>query len=311
MKWGWIVAACILGGWLAARRHRQQRWFQIAELAAIAAALLIGLGVVHLPNLEKLIEDAGTALGPWTYLLVGFLAFAETGAFLGFVAPGETAVIVGGLVAGQGEISLLVLIAVVWVCAGSATSPLRARAPARPRVAAAPRRAAEDHRRAPGPGRALLRAARQPHDPGRSLPRLCVAAAAVHRRCVAVEPAPLPALRHPRRRAPGGHLQRPRLRLLALVRPADHVRLARPVRARERRRDHRGRVVALVQLRRDPAKRAAVRDWLSAALREPVLAAVGRVAGPLGAASAARPQAVGPAAPSPPALLPGRARASS
>src|SRR3954468_8974078 len=117
MKWGWIVGACILAGWLAARRHKQERWFQDVELAAIAAALLIGVGVIHLPNLEKLIEDLGTALGPWTYLLVGFLAFAETGAFLGFIAPGETAVIVGGLVAGQGKISLLVLIAVVWVCA--------------------------------------------------------------------------------------------------------------------------------------------------------------------------------------------------
>jgi undecaprenyl-diphosphatase len=117
MKWGWIVAACLLAGWLVARRHRQKRWLQVAELAAIAVALLIGFGVIHLPNLEKLLEDIGTALGPWTYLLVGFLAFAETGAFLGFIAPGETAVIVGGLVAGQGEISLLVLIAVVWVCA--------------------------------------------------------------------------------------------------------------------------------------------------------------------------------------------------
>jgi membrane protein DedA with SNARE-associated domain/membrane-associated phospholipid phosphatase len=117
MKWGWIVAACILAGWVAARRHRQKRWLQAVELTATAVALLIGFGVIHLPKLEKLLEDIGTALGPWTYLLVGFLAFAETGAFLGFIAPGETAVIVGGLVAGQGEISLLVLFAVVWVCA--------------------------------------------------------------------------------------------------------------------------------------------------------------------------------------------------
>src|SRR4051812_46089890 len=117
MKWGWIVAACVLAGWLAARRHRQARWFQALELVAIAAALAIGIGLVHLPKLEKLIEDAGTALGAWTYLLVGALAFAETGAFLGFIAPGETAVIVGGLVAGQGRISLLVLIGVVWGCA--------------------------------------------------------------------------------------------------------------------------------------------------------------------------------------------------
>jgi undecaprenyl-diphosphatase len=117
VKWSWIVGACVLAGWLVARRHRQARWFQALEVAAIAGALAVGVGLVHLPDFEKLIEDAGTALGSWTYLLVGALAFAETGAFLGFIAPGETAVIVGGLVAGQGKISLLVLIGIVWACA--------------------------------------------------------------------------------------------------------------------------------------------------------------------------------------------------
>ena len=79
--------------------------------------MLVGTGVIHLPNIEKLIEDVGTRLGHWTYLLVGVLAFLETGAFIGLVAPGETAVLVGGVVAGQGQISLLVLIAIVWTCA--------------------------------------------------------------------------------------------------------------------------------------------------------------------------------------------------
>ena len=116
MKWTWLAAAAVLAGWLVARRHKQQRWFQIAELVVIAVALLIGVGVIKLPNFEKVLEDVGQALGPWTYLVVGVLAFLETGAFLGFVAPGETAVIVGGLVAGQGQISLLALIAIVWVC---------------------------------------------------------------------------------------------------------------------------------------------------------------------------------------------------
>ena len=57
------------------------------------------------------------------------LAFLETGAFVGLIAPGETTVIVGGLVAGQGEISLFVLIALVWVCAvaGDVTSYLLGR----------------------------------------------------------------------------------------------------------------------------------------------------------------------------------------
>ena len=124
MKFSWLAAAVVLAGWLIARRHKQARWFQVAELVAIAAAVLIGTGVVHLPNFEKLLEDAGQALGTWTYLVVGLLAFAETGAFLGFIAPGETAVLVGGLVAGQKQISLIVLIAIVWACAvgGDVTS---------------------------------------------------------------------------------------------------------------------------------------------------------------------------------------------
>jgi membrane protein DedA with SNARE-associated domain len=117
VKFTWLAAAAVLAGWLIARRHKQARWFQAVEVVVIAAALLIGFGVIHLPNFEKLLEDAGQALGTWTYLVVGLLAFAETGAFLGFIAPGETAVLVGGLVAGQGQISLVVLIAVVWGCA--------------------------------------------------------------------------------------------------------------------------------------------------------------------------------------------------
>jgi undecaprenyl-diphosphatase len=116
VKFTWLLAAVVIAGWLVVRRHRQHRWVQVVEVGAIAGAVLVGVGVVELPDFEHLLEDAGRALGRWTYLAVGLLAFLETGAFLGFVAPGETAVIVGGLVAGQGQISLLVLIAIVWVC---------------------------------------------------------------------------------------------------------------------------------------------------------------------------------------------------
>src|SRR3954453_21848032 len=116
IKFTWLLAAVALAGWLITRRHKQERWFQVVELVAIAGFLVVGLGIVHLPNFEKVLEDVGSSLGQWTYLVVGFLAFAETGAFIGFVAPGETAVIVGGLVAGQGQISLLALIAIVWAC---------------------------------------------------------------------------------------------------------------------------------------------------------------------------------------------------
>jgi membrane protein DedA with SNARE-associated domain/membrane-associated phospholipid phosphatase len=124
VKWTWLLGAVALGGYLLARRRSHGRVTLIAGSIVVAAALAIGAGLIHLPNLEKVIEDAGTALGRWTYLLVGALAFLETGAFIGLVAPGETAVLVGGLVAGQGRISLAVLIAIVWGAAvlGDVTS---------------------------------------------------------------------------------------------------------------------------------------------------------------------------------------------
>jgi membrane protein DedA with SNARE-associated domain/membrane-associated phospholipid phosphatase len=68
-------------------------------------------------DFEKLLEDLSTSLGDWTYVLVGALAFLETGAFVGLVFPGETAVLLGGAVAGQGETSIVITIAIVWFCA--------------------------------------------------------------------------------------------------------------------------------------------------------------------------------------------------
>jgi len=52
------------------------------------------------------------------------MAFLETGAFVGLIAPGETVVIAAGVIAGQGEIDLIPLIGLVWVCAvlGDTTS---------------------------------------------------------------------------------------------------------------------------------------------------------------------------------------------
>jgi undecaprenyl-diphosphatase len=124
VKWTWLLGAVALGGYLLARRRAHGRITLVAGWIVVAAAIAVGAGLIHLPNLEKLIEDAGKALGRWTYLFVGVLAFLETGAFVGLVAPGETAVLVGGLVAGQGRISLVVLIAIVWTAAvlGDVTS---------------------------------------------------------------------------------------------------------------------------------------------------------------------------------------------
>jgi membrane protein DedA with SNARE-associated domain/membrane-associated phospholipid phosphatase len=100
------------------------------ERTGLAVLVAIALGVYSsgllpdLPDPKKAIVDIAQALGPWTYALVGALAFLETGAFVGLVAPGETVVIAGGVIAGQGEISLIPLIGLVWACAilGDTTS---------------------------------------------------------------------------------------------------------------------------------------------------------------------------------------------
>ncbi len=75
-------------------------------------------------DLQNLLEEISNTLGAWTYLLVGFFAFAETGAFVGLVVPGETTMLLGGAVAGQGAIDVYLLIAIAWFAAwvGDTTS---------------------------------------------------------------------------------------------------------------------------------------------------------------------------------------------
>ncbi len=66
---------------------------------------------------EALLDSLGAGLGPWSYALVGGLAFLETSAFIGLIAPGELAVVLGGVLAGRGQMELPLLIAVVWAAA--------------------------------------------------------------------------------------------------------------------------------------------------------------------------------------------------
>jgi undecaprenyl-diphosphatase len=98
----------------------------LIALGAAAVALgyyLISRQLGHL-DLQGLLEDVSNTLGAWTYLLVGFFAFAETGAFVGLVVPGETVMLLGGAVAGQGAIDIYLLIAIAWFAAwaGDTTS---------------------------------------------------------------------------------------------------------------------------------------------------------------------------------------------
>jgi membrane protein DedA with SNARE-associated domain/membrane-associated phospholipid phosphatase len=117
VKPGFLVAAALVLAVLV--RRRGKHGLETKALAGLLAAGLAvyGSGVVDLPNVEKLIEDLGQSLGRWTYLLVGALAFLETGAFVGLIAPGEFTIILGGVIAGQGRINIVVLVGLVWACA--------------------------------------------------------------------------------------------------------------------------------------------------------------------------------------------------
>src|SRR5437763_8698637 len=116
-----VVAVLLAGGALLRRKRLGGGRFGIALVLAAGLAVY-GSGVLMHVNIQKGIEDLANALGKWTYALVGFMAFAETGAFIGLVAPGEFTVILGGVIAGQGTINIWVLIAIVWVCTLSGDS---------------------------------------------------------------------------------------------------------------------------------------------------------------------------------------------
>ncbi|MCW3012187.1 MAG: phosphatase family protein [Solirubrobacterales bacterium] len=117
MKPLWLVGAVALAAYLVLRRRKLEPTLLVGGALGVVGGLVYGSGLIEFPDLEKLLEDLGNTLGPWTYLLVGGLAFLETGAFVGLLAPGETTIIVGGVVAGQGEIDIVALIGLVWFCA--------------------------------------------------------------------------------------------------------------------------------------------------------------------------------------------------
>jgi undecaprenyl-diphosphatase len=125
-----LVAAYVVWRWRKLSLERKALGVVIVLALAIYASGVLSA----LPDPKKAIEDIAQALGPWTYALVGVAAFLETGAFVGLVAPGETIVMAAGVIAGQGEIDLLPLIGLVWVCAvlGDTTSFIIGRRLGRP-----------------------------------------------------------------------------------------------------------------------------------------------------------------------------------
>jgi membrane protein DedA with SNARE-associated domain/membrane-associated phospholipid phosphatase len=119
------VIAALLVGFVIWRRRRLSLERKVVAVLVVVALAVYASGVLsELPDPKKVIGDIARALGAWTYAVVGVMAYLETAAFVGLVAPGETVVIAGGVIAGQGEIDLLPLIGLVWLCAvlGDTTS---------------------------------------------------------------------------------------------------------------------------------------------------------------------------------------------
>ena len=97
--------------------NRRERIVQIVVVLAIIGGLIAFSQLAPDISLQDTLNDVASKVGKLTYLIVGFAAFVETGAFVGLVLPGETVVILGGAVAGQGETSLVLTIGIVWICA--------------------------------------------------------------------------------------------------------------------------------------------------------------------------------------------------
>lgn len=113
----WLAGAVLAAVATIAWRRKLEPTVVVGGLLVAIAMAVYGAGLVELPDLDELLQEIGRALGSWTYLLVGVLCFLESGAFVGLLVPGETAIVVGGFVAGQGEIDIIVLIALVWATA--------------------------------------------------------------------------------------------------------------------------------------------------------------------------------------------------
>jgi undecaprenyl-diphosphatase len=106
----------LLAGLVAGQQRLSVRQRVLLGLA-VALCATAGSGLIELPSLEQVARRFGSTLGPYTYVLVGVMAFLETGGAVGLIAPGELIVILGGVAAGQGEVELVPLIAIVWGCA--------------------------------------------------------------------------------------------------------------------------------------------------------------------------------------------------
>jgi membrane protein DedA with SNARE-associated domain len=116
-----IVAACgaVLFLCLAVWRLRTGRLARAAlgGTVALLLALYAGGAGVGLPDGDRAVANAAETLGAWTYPFVALMAFLETSIPpVTVVFPGEWAVMLGGAIAGYGEVAIVPLVLIAWVC---------------------------------------------------------------------------------------------------------------------------------------------------------------------------------------------------
>ena len=61
--------------------------------------------------MSGLLDSAAGLASPWAYVVVGVLAALEASAFVGLFVPGETVVLFGGVLAAQGRVNLVGMMA--------------------------------------------------------------------------------------------------------------------------------------------------------------------------------------------------------
>jgi membrane protein DedA with SNARE-associated domain len=92
-------------------------------LVAAVLAMIAADQMVALPDGEEAVSEFGSTFGAWTYPFMAVMAFLETAIPpVTLVFPGEFAVLLGGALAGEGEIELVPLIAIVWACSAAGDS---------------------------------------------------------------------------------------------------------------------------------------------------------------------------------------------
>jgi membrane protein DedA with SNARE-associated domain len=114
-----LIAAVAILVLLALRRRTLSRTTGVGGVIAAGLLAGYGLGLYTLPSVDEALTRLAPALGDWTYPLVSVLAYLEAAAFIGLFVPGGLTVVLGGVIARDGDISIVALFGLVWLAAAA------------------------------------------------------------------------------------------------------------------------------------------------------------------------------------------------